>query len=146
MKINNTLKSLQEQKNWIIFRKYNMENKKTLFLVVNRHVPLDVNLDSYSWMNCRLIGFPNYRLFWIVPTRRPNLLTKTDIRRILASGGRDRREWSALQLRVHCGQFWMIIMMLGGNMKSHFDCLLSRQHLCQKLSQSKCVCKNYSKL
>jgi len=26
-----------------------------------------------------------------------------------------------------------------------FDCLLSRQHLCQKLSQSNRVCKDYSK-
>jgi len=31
-----------------------------------------------------------------VLTRRSNLLTKTDIRRILASGGRDRRESSAV--------------------------------------------------
>ena len=29
--------------------------------------------------------------------------------------------------------------------KVHFDCLLSRQHLCQKLSQSNRVCKDYSK-
>jgi len=30
--------------------------------------------------------------------------------------------------------------------KVHFDCSLSRQHVYQKLSQSSCVCKNYSKL
>jgi len=33
-----------------------------------------------------------------------------------------------------------------GGEKVHFDCLLSRQHLCQKLAQSNCVCKSYSKL
>ena len=29
--------------------------------------------------------------------------------------------------------------------KVYFDCPLSQQHLCQKLSQSKRVCKDYSK-
>ena len=28
--------------------------------------------------------------------------------------------------------------------KIHFDCLLSLQHLCQKLSQSNCAFKNYT--
>jgi len=33
----------------------------------------------------------------------------------------------------------------GGKITVHVDCLLSPQHLCQKLSQMNSVCKDYSK-